>query len=253
MTISHVSGPGKKGRRKPARPGGKSSGPQRKSVSSTKGGRPDLALAAERNALALESINENVYDWNVETDEVYFSPSLRRMLGLEPDQPITREIWAGLIHPDDQAGHRRLLVAHFKGQTPRFESEFRYYAADGSLRWARQHGLARRRPDGRVIRLVGATGDITEVKQREREFETVKAEVEAARRLVPSGATQALNEERYALALESINEGVYDWNIEADTFSYAPGLRGILDLSLDELRSPSDWVGRRGSSARCAI
>ena len=38
-----------------------------------------------------------------QTDEVYFSPSLRAMLGLKPDQPITREAWAALIHPDDQA------------------------------------------------------------------------------------------------------------------------------------------------------
>ena len=42
----------------------------------------DGRLADEqRNALALNSINESVYDWNVETDEVYFSPSLRVMLG----------------------------------------------------------------------------------------------------------------------------------------------------------------------------
>ena len=103
--------------------------------------------AAQRGALRAraQSINESVYDWNLETDEVYFSPSLRVMLGLAPDQPITREAWADLIHPEDQKRHRETLLAHFRGETKRFESEFRYRAADGRWRWARQHGIARAR------------------------------------------------------------------------------------------------------------
>ena len=67
----------------------------------------------ERNALALKSINESVYDWNVETDELYLSPSLRTMLGVKFDQTITRESWARLIHPDDRAAHRQTMLAHF--------------------------------------------------------------------------------------------------------------------------------------------
>src|SRR5207244_6689025 len=132
---------------------------------------------------------------NVETDEVYFSPSLRTMLGLKPDAPITREGWAALIHPDDRPVHRRMLLAHFKGETDRFETEFRYRAGDGRWRWARQHGIAQRDSRGRVQRMVGATGDITEAKNKERELQAAKAEIVTA--------------QRYALALESINENLY--------------------------------------------
>ena len=46
---------------------------------------------AERNALALESINENVYEWNLDSGELYFSPSLRAMLGLGPNQELSNE------------------------------------------------------------------------------------------------------------------------------------------------------------------
>src|SRR5262245_54305298 len=53
----------------------------------------------ERYALALASINESIYDWNVETGEIYFSPSLRDMLGLSPEDKVTHESWAALIHP----------------------------------------------------------------------------------------------------------------------------------------------------------
>jgi PAS domain S-box-containing protein len=184
----------------------------------------------ERYALALESINESVYDWNLETDEVYFSPSLRGLLGLSPDEPITREAWAALIHPDDQKRHRETLLAHFKGETKRFESEFRYRAADGRWRWARQHGIAERDGEGRVRRMVGATGDITEAKEREQELQSAKAEVVAA--------------QRYALALESINENLYDWNIETGAVYFAPGLFKILGLAPEDMRTPQDWTDR---------
>jgi PAS domain S-box-containing protein len=184
----------------------------------------------ERYALALQSINESVYDWNLETDEVYFSPSLRVMLGLKPNQPITREGWAALIHPDDRAAHRATLLAHFKGETGRFESEFRYRAADGRWRWARQHGIAERDRKRRVRRMVGATGDITEAKAREQELQSAKAEVVAS--------------QRYALALESINENLYDWDIETDTAYFAPGLFKILGLTPADMQTPKDWTDR---------
>src|SRR4030095_908858 len=101
----------------------------------------DLVKNAERYALALESINENVYEWDLDSGELYFSPSLRAMLGLRPDEQLNLEDWAALIHPDHRENHRRTLVAHLNGDTPRFECEFRYRGAEG-WRWARQRGLA---------------------------------------------------------------------------------------------------------------
>ncbi len=142
-----------------------------------------FALEAERNALALESINESVYDWNLETGELYLSPSLRVALGFSLDEPANVERWGSVIHPGDRARHAAALVTHLKGEAPRFECEFRYRKAgtQDAWRWARQHGIALRRPDGRAYRLVGATGDVEESKRREQELVSVKAEVAAAR------------------------------------------------------------------------
>ena len=124
--------------------------------------------------------------------------------------------WVDWIHPDDRPVYRRALVAHLKDETPRLECEYRYRAADGSWRWLRQHGIAQRRQDGRAVRLVGAARDITAIRQRARELQSAKAEVAAAQRGgLPDDA--AHDGERYALAMESLNYGVYDWNIEAGT------------------------------------
>src|SRR5688500_8669246 len=69
------------------------------------------ALVAERNALALKSINENVYDWDLETGELYLSPALRIALGFTLDEVADPERWRSVIHPDDRPIHSRALVA----------------------------------------------------------------------------------------------------------------------------------------------
>src|SRR6476620_5179238 len=153
----------------------------------------------ERDALAMHSINYAVYDADLEGGEVYFSESLRKMLGMKPDDPaFTTGNIIEAIHPDDRPAYRDAIVDHFKNRTPRFEVDFRYRSADGSWRWCRQHGVAVRRPDGHAYRIVGAMSDVTETRQRDRELETAKAEAAAAYR---QGETQVgpltSNEERY--------------------------------------------------------
>src|SRR3954449_1708912 len=130
----------------------------------------------ERYALAMQSINYAVYDADLEGGEVYFSESLRKMLGMKPDDPAyTTGNIIETIHPDDRPAYREAIVAHFRGDTPRFEVDFRITGADGSWRWCRQYGVAVRRPDGRAYRIVGAMSDVTEERQRSRELETAHA------------------------------------------------------------------------------
>ena len=117
----------------------------------------DPARIEERYALAMQSINYAVYDADLEGGEVYFSESLRKMLGMKPDDPAyTTGNIIETIHPDDRPAYREAIIAHFRGDTPRFEVDFRFSAADGSWRWCRQHGVAVRHPDGRAYRIVGA-------------------------------------------------------------------------------------------------
>ena len=99
---------------------------------------------------------------------------------------------------------RRRLIEHLKGETPRLVCDMRYLTEDGTWRWARQHGIAFRGPDGRARRLVGASGDITELKQREFELQTAQ-ERGATPVAVDRARASDDAESRYALALESIS------------------------------------------------
>jgi len=188
-----------------------------------------LTASEERYALAMESINYGLYDWNIETDTTYYAPNLRILLGLAKlNKP---EDWSNRIHPSDLPMFRRKMIEHLKGETPRFFCDVRYRTEDGTWRWARQHGIAFRGPDGRARRLVGAAGDITEMKQREFELQAAQT---AVRKQFPSAALdQSDLESRYALALESISvgAGAYDINLDTGMAYLAPALVEVLDLA----------------------
>src|SRR5947209_14374839 len=188
--------------------------PQKPSLK-RKAGKADPVRIEERYALAMQSINYAVYDADLEGGEVYFSESLRKMLGMRLDDPAyTTGNIIETIHLDDRSAYREAIVEHFRGDTPRFEVDFRFKAADGTWRWCRQHGVAVRHADGRAYRIVGAMSDITEARQRERELETAKVEAAAAYRQGEAAVgPMTANEERYALAMESINYGLFDWNL----------------------------------------
>jgi PAS domain S-box-containing protein len=120
-----------------------------------------LRDSEQRYALAMLAINEGVYDWNIETGEIYYSPRVRDALGLTPEQLRSRADWLDRIHPDDLPAYKEAFAEHLKGKTDRFICEYRYLHPDGTWHWARQHGIALRDQAGRAYRMAGSTGDIT--------------------------------------------------------------------------------------------
>jgi PAS domain S-box-containing protein len=167
----------------------------------------------ERYALALESIDHGVYDWDIANNTVYYSPLLRGIFGMADDQTLTPEESGARIHPDDIAQYRKAIVDHLKGVTPHLLVEYRYLGSDDrTWRWARQSGIAQRAPDGRATRMVGATSDITETKQREADLAAARAEIEATR-------------EDMRTVLENMSDGItlidkdFNWKFSNQQFS----------------------------------
>src|ERR1044072_1053985 len=169
-------------------------------------------LEEERYRLALESINHGHYDWEIDRNTIYYSETLRGIFGMEEGQLLTPEESTKRLHPDDHAPYREALIAHLRGETPRFSIEYRYLDNHDHWRWARQSGIALRRPGGKAYRMVGATIDITEDKQKEQELATARAEVESTREIMRT-------------VLENMNDGIalvdkdFRWKFGNDQFS----------------------------------
>ncbi len=138
----------------------------------------------ERYVLAQRGTNEGLWDWDPNTRHLYLSSRLLSLLGLKSDTlRTTGEEWLKLIHPDDRGRYRADVIAHLRGETDHFESEYRLADKDGKFHWVLARGLAHRNQEGRAVRIVGSIGDITARKLAE---EQLKAERDFSRGLIDS-------------------------------------------------------------------
>jgi PAS domain S-box-containing protein len=146
-----------------------------------------LRNSEQRYATAMQAINEAVYEWDIATGEMYYSPRLYDLIALTPQELSTRQQWLDRVHPEDLPHHRAAIVAHLKGETERLEVEYRYRHADGSWHWARQHGVASRDRTGRAYRVSGSTGDITAEKRLAEELDRARRQLEDALESIAEG------------------------------------------------------------------
>jgi PAS domain S-box-containing protein len=122
----------------------------------------------ERLALVIQGTNDGIWDWNLETNEVYFSPRWKAMLGYADHEIANRfDEWRRLTHPDDLECAMAELQAYLKGQMPDYRLEHRLRHKDGSYRWVLARGIALRHPDGKPYRMAGSHTDITERRDAE--------------------------------------------------------------------------------------
>ncbi len=130
-----------------------------------------LRESEERYALAARGSNDGLWDWNLKTDTIYFSPRWKAMLGCEEgDECRTADDWFGRVHPDDADRLKALLRSHMDGVTPHFEAEHQIRHKDGTYRWVLTRGLVVRDPRLSPSRIAGSMTDITERKRAEEQL-----------------------------------------------------------------------------------
>ncbi len=124
-----------------------------------------LRESEERYALAVLGANEGLWDWNLKTNQFYYSPRWKSMLGCEENLIGTSpEEWFARVHPEDRARVKEEMETHHAGRTPHFENEHRMLHKDGTYRWMLARGIAVRDTQGRAYRMAGSQTDITEGK-----------------------------------------------------------------------------------------
>jgi PAS domain S-box-containing protein len=108
-----------------------------------------LRLSEERYALAVRGTNDGIWDWDLLSDRVYYSPRWKAILGLEDAEVGEAPAeWLGRLHPEDVARVRAKLADHRDGRAPLFEDEHRIRHKDGVYRWVLSRGFAVRDPLG---------------------------------------------------------------------------------------------------------
>lgn len=129
----------------------------------------ELRLSDERWRFALEGNHDGVWDWNIESKEVFFSKQWKAMLGFEEHElENSLEEWEKRVHPDDKDDCYADINRHFEGETSVYINEHRVLAKDGTYMWILDRGkLMSRSKNGAPERMVGTHTDITERKNME--------------------------------------------------------------------------------------
>jgi diguanylate cyclase (GGDEF)-like protein/PAS domain S-box-containing protein len=127
-----------------------------------------LRASEERFELAVRGANDGIWDWDMVSNEVFFSPRWKSMLGYE-DTHIASRLgeWLNRVHPEDLEGLKLDLKAHIENTTAQLESEYRMLHRDGSYRWILCRGLCVRDENGVATRMAGSQSDITDRKYAE--------------------------------------------------------------------------------------
>jgi PAS domain S-box-containing protein len=121
----------------------------------------------EMYRLAMEATSDGLWDWNMHTGEVYYSPSFAAILGEKFIEPRF-ESWESRLHPDDKERVLHSLREHGEGKTERWREENRLLTSDGEWRWVLERGsVVTRDETGTPLRMIGTTTDITEQKRIE--------------------------------------------------------------------------------------
>ncbi|WP_421868481.1 EAL domain-containing protein [Motiliproteus sp.] len=140
----------------------------------------EVLQARDRLEMALAGANDGLWDWNLETDEVYYSPRWKSMLGYDPDELADRlKTWAKLVDPAQKDQVLKHVSQYLEGETPTFAIEFRMRHKQGH--WVDILSRAQIAVDANgnpcsPRRLVGTHSDITDRKLAERELKRSEGE-----------------------------------------------------------------------------
>jgi diguanylate cyclase (GGDEF)-like protein/PAS domain S-box-containing protein len=125
--------------------------------------RSALKHSEGRLALALDSAQEGLWDWDMKSGQVYYSPRYCDMLGYTPEEfGATGESWLSRLHPEDRALAGKRLKTLVEERIPHYESSFRLRHRDGAYRWLHFRGRMLLDDAGQPSRFIGTASDISQ-------------------------------------------------------------------------------------------
>jgi len=144
------------------------------------------------------------WEYDVETAELRFNEAMAAGLGHDRDRLATVEVFLDLLHPDDLEHATRAMTAHLRGETERYETEYRIRTADGDYRWLHDVGGITARDDtGAPLAVSGVSLDVTARKRGERDLQAERDRFRAVFEKAFDAMVIADDEGRYVEVNES--------------------------------------------------
>jgi PAS domain S-box-containing protein len=128
-----------------------------------------LAESEHRLTLATEGTSDGLWDWNLLTNDVWYAPLFKQLLGYadhDDEFPDRFESFESHVHPDDHQPTMAAVRQHLEENLP-YDVEYRLRHKSGEYRWFRARGKASRNAAGEPLRMSGSIQDVTDRKRAE--------------------------------------------------------------------------------------
>ena len=169
-----------------------------------------LKVSEERFYLAVDGSNAGIWDWNVRSGEVYFSPRYKELLGYAHDEfPNRLESFLEHLHPDDREKRLAALNEHRTHGAP-YDAEFRLRTRSGNYRWFEARGKSVRDANGEAVRMAGSITDITERKHAEEQLYAARDRAQVTLQSIAEGVI-ATDEFGHVETLNPVAESLTGW------------------------------------------
>jgi PAS domain S-box-containing protein len=173
-----------------------------------------LDEAEERYEAAVRGSSVGLWDWNVRTDELYWSPRFLEIVGLDAaDYKPTFAEFSDRLHPDDKDRVLLAVSAHLSDRVP-YDIEYRLRHESGDYIWIHARGQGVWARDRNPVRMAGSVDDITSRRAAEE--------------------TARIAEQRYHLAIAGANAGIWDWDIVSDRHYWSRRFLDMLGMEHDK-------------------
>ena len=179
----------------------------------------------ERFNAVMLATEDGIWDWNIITGHVYYSPAWQTMLGYEVGEIQQNvEAWSKIVHPDDLEASFAHALRFINNESNEYRMEFRMLCKDGSYKWVLARAKdAKRDENGNVTRIIGTHVDIQERKMYEKELELAKEKTDKAM-------------ERFNEAMLATEDGIWDWNIVTGEVYFSPAWQTMLGYNVGEIK-----------------
>ncbi len=196
-----------------------------------------LKVSDERLRLALESTQIGIFEWNLGSNQIFYSAGVWSILGYQPGIiPPTPEAWTALIHPSDLPGYRLAVEKQLNHAEAFIDPEYRVKAASGEWRWlyARSRVVSRS-ASGQPTRVIGTLQDVSARKASDEALRVSQA----ATRKLSLVASKTDN-----LVIITAPDGTIEWVNES--------FERVMEYSLAEVvcRNPATFMIGPDTNAR---
>ena len=179
---------------------------------------------------AMEASSDGIFDWNLITNEIYYSPRWKSLLGYQEDElPDDFSIWETLTEPNDVKRSWNMLNDLIDGKIDKFDIEFKMKHKNGH--WVDIHSRADVfcNVKGKAVRVVGTHTDITQRKRSEALLKKSEQKLQ-------------LSDSRYRKAEEIGKVGNWEYDIQTDQFWASDQTKRIYGFALDDESFSTDQV-----------